>query len=77
MCKALGATLVIHRPTDTTLRLRAGCPRVSYNLPRKKEKIVCTTPGVTLAPPSLQPTDALDRIMLFITDPQKSGPCVL
>jgi hypothetical protein len=25
-CKALGATLIIHRPTVTTLRLRAGCP---------------------------------------------------
>jgi hypothetical protein len=28
-------------------------------------------------PPSLQPTDALDRIKLFKTDPRKFGPCVL
>jgi hypothetical protein len=54
MCKALGATLEIHRPTDTALRLRVGCPRLSYHLPRKKEKSVCKAPGATLAPPNFQ-----------------------
>jgi hypothetical protein len=52
VCKALCATLVIHRPTDTTLRLRAGCPRLSYHLSRKTEESVCEAPGATLAPPS-------------------------
>jgi hypothetical protein len=54
MCKALGATLVIHRPTDTTLRLRPGSPRLSYHLPRIKEKSVCKAPGATLALLSFQ-----------------------
>jgi hypothetical protein len=54
VCKVLGATLVMHRPTDTTLRLRDGCPQLTYHLPRKTEKSVCKAPGATLAPPSFQ-----------------------
>ena len=54
MCNALGAMLVVRRPTDTTLRLRHGCPRLSHHLPREKEKSVCKAPGATLAPPSFQ-----------------------
>jgi hypothetical protein len=75
VCKALGATRVLPRPTDTTLRLQAGCPRLSYHLPRKKEKSVCKAPGATLAPPNLQThlafslPNALDRIWLFKLDP--------
>jgi hypothetical protein len=64
VCKALGATLVIHRPTDTTLRLRAGCPRLSYHLPRKKEKSVCKALGAKLAPPSFQSHLACNLPML-------------
>jgi hypothetical protein len=62
--KALGATLVIHRPIDTTLRLRVGCPRQSYHLPREKEKSVCKAPGATLAPPSFQSYLAFSLPML-------------
>jgi hypothetical protein len=54
MYKSLGGAPVIHRPTDTTLRLRARCPRLFYYLPRKKENSVCKAPGATLAPPSFQ-----------------------
>jgi hypothetical protein len=44
-------SVCIQRPTDTTLRLRVGCPCLSY----QKEKRVCKAPGATLAPPSFQP----------------------
>jgi hypothetical protein len=64
VCKALDTTLVIHRPTDTTLRLRAGCPRMSYHLPRKKEKSMCKAPGATLASPSFQSHLAFSLPML-------------
>jgi hypothetical protein len=62
--KALGASLVIQRQTDTTLRLRADCLRLSYHLPRKKEKSVCKAPGATLAPPSFQSHLAFSLPML-------------
>jgi hypothetical protein len=63
VCKALGATLVTHRLTDTTLRLRGGCPRLSFHLPRKK-KSVCKAPGAALAPPSFQSNLAFSLPML-------------
>jgi hypothetical protein len=62
--KALGATLVIHRPTGTTLRFRACIPRLSYHLPRKKEKSVCKAPSATLAPPRYQSHLAFSLPML-------------
>jgi hypothetical protein len=71
MCKALRATLAIHRPTDTTLRLRAGCPRLFYHLPREKEKSVCKAPGATLAPPSFQ------SHLLFSLPMLSTGSCHL
>jgi hypothetical protein len=71
MCKALGATLVNHRPTDTTLRLRAGGPRLFYHLQRKKEKSVCKAPGAALAPPSFQSYLAFTLPML------STGSCFL
>jgi hypothetical protein len=64
VCKALGATLVIHCPTDTTLLLRAGCPRLSYHLQRKNEKSLCKAPGATLAPHSFQSHLAFSLPML-------------
>jgi hypothetical protein len=62
--KALGATLVIYRPTDTTLRLRDGFPQLSYHLPRSNEKSVCKALGATLAQPSFQSHLAFSLPML-------------
>jgi hypothetical protein len=44
--------------------LHRGCPRLSYHLPRKKEKSVCKAPGATLSPPSFESHLAFSLLML-------------
>jgi hypothetical protein len=61
------------------LRTLARLSRLSYHLPRKKEKSVCKAPGATFAPPSFQSHIAFSLPMLstgygFSDRPAKTRP---
>jgi hypothetical protein len=62
VCKALGAMLVLSRLSDTTPHHDS--LRLVIHPPRKHENSACKAAGATLAPPSFQPTDAFNRILV-------------